>query len=75
MRVDCRINRRKVNRIISVLIERHGVHEHIRSDKGSEFIERGLRSWLADSRIETLYIEPGSPWQNGYLERFSTRFR
>ncbi len=75
MCVDCRINRRKVKRIISVLIERHEVHEHIRSDNGSEFIECGLRSWLADKRIETRYIEPGSPWQNGYLERFSTRFR
>ena len=73
--VDRRINARKVRRIMSALIERHGAPEHIRSDNGSEFIESGLRSWLAKNRIKTLYIEPGSPWQNGYVESFNARFR
>ena len=72
---DRRINARKVRRITSALIERHGVPEHIRSDNGSEFIERGLRHWLAENRIKTLYIEPVSPWQNGYVESFNARFR
>lgn len=73
--VDRRINARKVRRIVSALIERHGTPDHIRSDNGSEFIERGLRHWLAEKKIKTLYIEPGSPWQNGYVESFNARFR
>jgi transposase InsO family protein len=73
--VDRRINARKVRRIISELIDIHGAPEHIRSDNGSEFIERDLREWLAQNQIRTLYIEPGSPWQNGYIESFNARFR
>ena len=73
--VDRRINARKVRRIMSSLIERHGAPDHIRSDNGSEFIESGLRRWLAEKRIKTIYIEPGSPWQNGYVESFNARFR
>jgi len=52
--VDRRINTRKARRIMSALIERHGVPEHIRGDNGSEFIESGLRSWLAKEGIKTL---------------------
>jgi len=73
--VDCRINACKFRRIVSALIGRHGAPEHIRSDNGSEFIERGLRRWLAEKKIKALYIEPGSPWQNGYVESFNARFR
>jgi transposase InsO family protein len=73
--VDRRINARKVRRIISELIDIHGAPEHIRSDNGSEFIEKDLHAWLADNQIKTLYIEPGSPWQNGYIESFNARFR
>ena len=57
------------------LIERHGAPEHIRSDNGSEFIEKSLRGWLEQAEIKTLYIDPGSPWQNGYIESFHSRFR
>ena len=57
------------------LLERHGPPQYIRSDSGSEFIERELRAWLAAMKIKTLYIEPGSPWQNGYIESFHARFR
>ena len=73
--VDRRINARKVRRVLSELIDRHGAPEHIRSDNGSEFIEKDLRASLADNQIKTLYIEPGSPWQNGYIESFNARFR
>ena len=52
------------------LIEEYGVPEYIRSDNGSEFIEKNLREWLSSEGIKTLYIEPGSPWQNGYIESF-----
>ena len=57
------------------MIDAHGAPEHIRSDNGSEFIEKGLRQWLADTGIKTLYIEPGSPWQNGFIESFNGRLR
>jgi len=48
---------------------------HIRSDNGSEFIATKLRQFLKATEIETLYIEPGSPWQNGYGESFNGRLR
>ena len=57
------------------LIEENGVPEYIRSDNGSEFIEKNLRKRLSSEGIKTLYIEPGSPWQNGYIESFHGRFR
>ena len=73
--VDRRINAHKVQQILSGLIDVHGAPEHIRSDNGSEFIERDLRAWLKENHIKTLYIDPGSPWQNGYIESFNARFR
>ena len=57
------------------LIGQHGMPEFIRSDNGSEFIETSLRTWLRRAEIKTLYIDPGSPWQNGYIESFHSRFR
>jgi transposase InsO family protein len=48
-----------------------GVPEHIRSDNGPEFVAKDLRKWLADTAAKTLYIEPGSPWENGILPEFS----
>lgn len=57
------------------LIQTHGIPEYIRSDNGSEFIEKSLRVWLDRADIKTLYIDPGSPWQNGYIESFHSRFR
>jgi putative transposase len=48
---------------------------HLRSDNGPEFIARAIRSWLNSARVQTLYIEPGSPWENGYAESFHGRLR
>jgi transposase InsO family protein len=64
-----------LRQIISTLIDVHGAPEHIRSDNGSEFIERALREWLAENQIKTLYIDPGSPWQNGIIESFNACLR
>ena len=50
-----------------------GVPEHIRSDNGPEFVARDLRQWLAATGARTLYIEPGSPWENGYCESFNSK--
>ena len=73
--VDRQINACKVKKIFSKLIDVHGTPEHIRSDNGSEFIEKGLREWLAENEIKTLYIDAGCPWQNGYIESFNARLR
>lgn len=55
--------------------ERHGAPAYIRSDNGAEFISTQLRDWLAEQDIKTLYIEPGSLWQNGCVESFHDKFR
>ncbi len=52
-----------------------GVPKCIRSDNGPEFIANAIQGWLAHLKIETLYIEPGSPWENGYAESFHSRLR
>jgi len=52
-----------------------GVPEHLRSDNGPEFVAKDLRQWLADTGAKTLYIEPGSPWENGYCESFNSKLR
>jgi putative transposase len=49
----------------------YGIPEHIRSDNGPEFIEQKVRQWLQENQIKTLYIDPGSPWQNA-TSRVST---
>ena len=52
-----------------------GVPEHIRSDNGPEFTARAVREWLANVGAKTLYIEPVSPWENGYVESFNGKLR
>jgi putative transposase len=52
-----------------------GVPEHIRSDNGPEFIAQAIRAWLGSAQVSTLYIAPGSPWENGYAESFHSRLR
>src|SRR5215213_1619010 len=56
------------------LFEQRGAPAFIRSDNGPEFVARALKQWLALSEVETLYIEPGSPWENAYAESFIGRF-
>lgn len=53
----------------------HGVPEYIRSDNGSEFTAINLREWLSNLEVGTTYIEPGSPWENGYIESFNGKMR
>jgi len=52
----------------------HGTPEHIRSDNGPEFVARNVREWLGRI-VKTLFIEPGSPWENGYCESFNSKLR
>jgi transposase InsO family protein len=49
--------------------------EHIRSDNGPEFTAKAVRRWLARLSVKTLFIEPGSPWENGYIESFNGKLR
>jgi putative transposase len=52
-----------------------GIPKHIRSDNGSEFTAKRVRKWLHELGIKTLFIEPGSPWENGYIESFNGKLR
>jgi len=52
-----------------------GIPEHIRSDNGPEFTARSVRKWLNHLGVKTLFIEPGSPWENGYIESFNGKLR
>jgi putative transposase len=52
-----------------------GIPEHIRSDNGTEFTAREIRNWLSRLGVKTLFIEPGSPWENGYIESFNGKLR
>ena len=66
------------DRVLDVLVELfvdHGVPSHLRCDNGPEFVAKTLHQHLVNSDVETLYIEPGSPWGNGYVESFNSRFR
>jgi transposase InsO family protein len=56
---------------LSDLFVRRGAPEHIRSDNGPEFTAKAVRDWLGRVGVTTLYIEPGSPWENGYVESFN----
>lgn len=57
------------------LFIRMGVPEHVRSDNAPEFTAKAIRKWLNDIEVKTLYIEPGSPWENGYIESFNGKLR
>lgn len=61
--------------VLSQLFIEHGIPEHIRSDNGPEFIAKRVRNWLAKQQVKTLFIEPGSPWENGYIESFNGKLR
>jgi len=52
-----------------------GIPEHIRSDNGPEFTAKAVRKWLGNMDVKTLFIEPGSPWENGYIESFNGKLR
>jgi putative transposase len=64
--------------VIDVLFELfifRGIPKHIRSDNGPEFTAKAVRKWLERLGVKTLFIEPGSPWENGYIESFNGKLR
>lgn len=70
-----KLNSRHVLETLYELFISRRLPEHIRSDNGPEFIARSVREWLKKMRVKTLYIEPGSPWENGYIESFNSKMR
>lgn len=75
IKVKRKLNSTDVLDCLTQLFYERGTPAHIRSDNGSEFIAVALREWLAAAKVKTLYIEPGSPWENGYNESFNGRLR
>ena len=73
--VGTRISSRNVIAVLEELFAVHGIPMFIRSDNGPEFVARELKHWLTERGSATHYIEPGSPWQNGYGESFNGKFR
>lgn len=75
LHVERNIGARKLCEILERVIMEHGAPDYIRSDNGPEFVARYLQNWLREEKVKTLYIDPGSPWQNGYVESFHDKFR
>ena len=70
-----RIRSDDVLHLLTDLFSDRGPPDHIRSDNGSEFTASAVRAWLGRIGVKTLYIEPGSPWENGYNESFNGKLR
>ena len=75
LKVDRGIISEDVIDTLAELFSMRGVPSEIRSDNGPEFVATVIRDWLTKVGVGTLYIEPGSPWQNGYAESFHSRLR
>jgi len=75
LRADRALRSADVLEWLGKAIMEHGAPRYLRSDNGPEFIAKEVQRWLAENQIKTLYIDPGSPWQNGFVESFHGRFR
>jgi putative transposase len=75
VRVDRKINSQDVIDELFKLFVFQGIPEHIRSDNGPEFTAKAVRKWLSRLGVKTLFIERGSPWENGYIESFNGKMR
>lgn len=75
IRVERKLNSTDVVDALTDLFILRGPPKFIRSDNGPEFIAQKVRDWIAAVGSKTAYIEPGSPWENGYIESFNARFR
>jgi len=75
LRVEKCITAQDVVNTLEWLFLVNGRPEHIRSDNGPEFIAKAVQGWIAQKGAKTIYIQPGSPWENAYIESFNGRFR
>jgi putative transposase len=69
------IRSHRVIEVLGRLISMHGAPRYIRSDNGPEFVSARLLGWACEEQIETVFIDPGKPWQNGTNESFNGKFR
>ena len=69
------IRSNRVIEVLSRLISQHGAPRYVRSDNGPEFVSAALLTWAVSQQIETAFIDPGKPWQNGTNESFNGKFR
>ena len=75
IRVNRKLKAVDVIDVLSDLFILRGIPGHIRSDNGSEFVAQAVREWITAVGAKTAYIEPGSPWENGYCESFNSKLR
>jgi putative transposase len=75
VRVERKLNSTAVIDVLCDLFILRGVPGHIRSDNGPEFIAKAVRDWIEAVDAKTAYVEPGSPWENGYCESFNSKLR
>ncbi len=75
IRVARKLKAADVIDVLSDLFILRGVPSHIRSDNGPEFVAKALQAWMTAVGAKTAYIEPGSPWENGYCESFNSKLR
>ena len=75
IRVDRKLNSQNVIDVLTDLFIIRGFPEYIRSDNGPEFVAQSVRNWISAVGAKTAYIEPGSPWENGFCESFNARLR
>ena len=75
IRVRRKLNSTDVIDVLTDLFILRGVPGYIRSDNGPEFVAEAVRKWISAVGASTAYIEPGSPWENGYIESFNARLR
>lgn len=75
VKVKRHLNHEDVQECLTELFCQRGVPVHLRSDNGPEFIAHALREWLNKLSVKPLFIEPGSPWENGYVESFNGKMR
>ena len=75
IRVRRKLSSADVIDVLTDLFILRGVPAYIRSDNGPEFVAEAVRRWIAAVGAQTAFIEPGSPWENGYIESFNARLR
>jgi len=73
--VERKLDSESVLERLGELFVQRGIPEHIRSDNGPEFTAEVVRDWMSRLGVGTLFIEPGSPWENGYVESFNGKLR
>ena len=75
IRIDRKLKSTDVIDVLSDLFILRGVPGHVRSDNGPEFVAKAVREWITAVGAKTVFIEPGSPWENGYCESFNSKLR